>query len=253
MVQSLAWSEMTRVSIWLMCECMGGVKVIVPVNFRHVTLPVATVSLVGAAAVGGALRTNGAQNDTKIAANDSTGHLGRRGGRSRTVVNTAASVSNPRLLNQSRWSWSDKAVSPNSTGRSPDRRPLHDGHRCGEPRKSVTELNQRDISAGDAPTLCDGSGRGGSGAPGDGRGALGVDVIGSRSGVRAGGEVWGHGVQLTARAGDESLRGPFAELVDVHQAFGNGAGPSPSSRTGRSCHTRATPSGTKSELRVIGE
>jgi hypothetical protein len=80
-VQALAWSEMTLVSIWLRRRCMGGVKVIVPVNFRQVMLPVATVSLVGAAAAGGALRTNGAQNDAKIAADVTTGHPGRRGGR----------------------------------------------------------------------------------------------------------------------------------------------------------------------------
>jgi hypothetical protein len=56
---------------------MGGVKVIVPVNFRQVMLPVATVSLVGAAAADEALRTNGAQNDAKIAAVGTTGHLVR--------------------------------------------------------------------------------------------------------------------------------------------------------------------------------
>jgi hypothetical protein len=80
------------------------VKVIAPVNFLQVMLPVATVSLVGAPAAGGALRTNGTQNDAKLAANGTTAHLGRRGGRSCTVLNIGGTLINPRLLNQVRWS-----------------------------------------------------------------------------------------------------------------------------------------------------
>ena len=97
-VQALAWSEMALVSLWLRRTCTGGVKVTTPVNFRQVMLPVATVSLVGAAAAGGALRTNGAQNNAKIAADGTTGHLGRRGERSRTAVTIEGMATSPCLF-----------------------------------------------------------------------------------------------------------------------------------------------------------
>jgi hypothetical protein len=74
-VQALACNERTLSTIWSTPLRIGGAKVIAPVNFRQVMLPVATVSLLGAAAAGGALRTNGVQNDAKIAADGTMGHL----------------------------------------------------------------------------------------------------------------------------------------------------------------------------------
>jgi hypothetical protein len=64
---------------------MAGLNVIVPVNFRQVMLPVATVSLVGAAAAGEAFRAGRTQSAATITEDDITGHLDLRGWRALTI------------------------------------------------------------------------------------------------------------------------------------------------------------------------